>query len=88
MKYVDLRNKLKQEHKVRVENYTKEKRENLSSHSDYLEVRIKHLAYCMLRGRKFEELEAKWKHPDSSVNLYVKKKSEELYGEYLGMLDA
>lgn len=40
--------------------------------------RIKHIAYCILRGRTLEEIEPKLRDPQSSTNLYVRREAKKL----------
>ncbi len=82
MTYRQLVKKLKEDHKKLVSSYTELKRSRKAPHSLYTEVRYRHIAYCMLRGRSFEQIEGKWKDPSSSVNAYIQKKATELLAEY------
>lgn len=50
--------------------------------STYQEARSKHIAYCMLRGRTFEQIESKWKDERSWINHTVKKMAFDLLAKY------
>ena len=45
--------------------------------------RIKHIARCMLRGRKLEEIEPKLREPESYTNKYVRKAAAKIVAEVL-----
>ncbi len=45
--------------------------------------RIKHIARCMLRGRKLEEIEPKLRDPNSSHHYYVRKQAARIVAEVL-----
>ena len=87
MKYNELVKKLKNDHKQLVIKYTELKRSRSAPHSLYTEVRYKHIAYCMLRGRSFEQIESKWKDPSSSVNAYIQQKATALLADYTKMVE-
>ena len=50
--------------------------------TSYMDIRSKHVAYSMFKGRTFEQVEKSWKHPLSWINRSVKKRSEELLANY------
>lgn len=87
MKYLELVRKLKAEQKQLVSNYVSLKRTRSAPTSVYLDVRIKHIAYSMLRGKTFEQIEQKWREPDSSVNAWTKHKALLLLDEYKKMVE-
>ena len=45
--------------------------------------RIKHIARCMLRGRKLEEIEPKLRDPNSYIHGYVRKQAAKIVAEVL-----
>ena len=45
--------------------------------------RIKHIARCMLRGRKLEEIESKLKDPNGFHHVYVRNKAAEIVKQVL-----
>lgn len=87
--YKQLITELKQENKNLVQSYTELKRvnHNVVNYGMGLEVRYKHIAYCLLRGRSFEQIENKWKDPQNGNNHYCKRKAEELYANYLKQIE-
>lgn len=51
--------------------------------SSQFEFRSKHIAYCMLRGRKLEEIESKLRDPNSYVHYRVRKEAARIVSETL-----
>ena len=45
--------------------------------------RIKHIARCMLRGRKMEEIEPKLRDPNSYTHSYVRKQAAKIVADVL-----
>lgn len=84
--YKELRLKLKTEQKALVAEHTKNKREGLSTWKSYQAVRINHIAYSLFRGKSFEAIESKWKHPENPNNEYIKNKALALVATYRAMV--
>lgn len=84
--YLTLRKQLKAEIKQLTEDYIKAGGASLGDTS-YLNLRAKHIAYSMFKGKRFDEVERSWKHPDSWINKSVKKRAEELYAKYQDKVD-
>lgn len=66
----------------------KSKRKELRGYVPGLEAaqtsfRIKHIARCMLRGRKLEEIEPKLRDPNSYTHAYVRKQAAKIVAEVL-----
>jgi hypothetical protein len=81
--YKQIRTEIKSAHKQQIENHSKSKRLGLTSFSSYQSVRIQHIAYSMFKGHTFEQVEGKWREPDSSVNHYIKRQALALYDSYM-----
>lgn len=85
--YKTIRAEIKSAYKQQIENHTKNKRSgNYSSsvnYSSYTQVRIAHIAYSMFKGHTFEQVESKWREPDSSINHFIKAEALKLYDTYM-----
>lgn len=86
MTYKELRLKLKEEQKALVALHTEKKRNGYSSL--YREVRTKHIAQSLFRGKPFESIEYKWKDEKNPEHAYIKKNAEALYEQYKAMVTA
>lgn len=83
--YKTIRAEIKLAYKLLTEQHTTFKRKGLISHgdADYRKVRIAHIAYSMFKGNTFEQIESKWREPDSSTNHYIKAQALKLYDSYM-----
>lgn len=79
--YKELRKQLKSEIIKLTEEAVKAQGYYLGS-TAYCELRSKHIAYSMFKGKTFEQVEKSWKHPESWINLSVKKRAEILLASY------
>ena len=57
---------------------------NISSlNSKRMEFRIKHITYCMLRGKTIEQIEPSLRVPNSYEHSYIRKKATEMIARIL-----
>lgn len=81
--YKTIRAEIKSAYKQLTEEHTKSKRAGHDTWSKYQTVRINHIAYSMFKGHTFEQVESKWREPDSSTNHYIKAQALKLYDTYM-----
>ena len=94
MTFKELIKKLKDENKAIAAEIKELKSKRKSFDNGYVpslsgeqqEYRIKHIAYCLLRGTPFESIEPKWREPDNYNNQWCKKKAIELHKNYEAMI--
>lgn len=68
--------KLKAENKILVQKYKE-------TGIGYMDVRAKHIAYCMLRGRTLEQIEPKLRDPKSWIHAAVRRDAARIVSEIL-----
>ncbi len=54
------------------------KRKHNNPYSGYIEIRSKHIAYCLLRGTPYEKIETKHRDPKNGTHEYVKKEADRI----------
>ncbi len=84
--YMQLRKQLKAEIIKLTEDYIKSGTGYIGG-TDYMNIRSKHVAYSMFKGRTFEQVEKSWKHPESWINKSVQKRSADLLASYQARVD-
>ena len=95
MNHKQLKSKLKQELKDIADDIRKLKSERKQRSngfvpglwSDQQDFRIKHIAYCLLRGTPYEKIESKHRDPNDYTHKYVKKKADEYLDGYQRLLE-
>ncbi len=81
--YKAIRAEIKAAYKLQTQIHTTDKRAGNDTFRSYQNVRINHIAYSMFKGHTFEQVESKWREPDSSTNHYIKRQALALYESYM-----
>ena len=55
--------------------------------SEQSDFRVKHIAYCMLRGTAYDKIESKHRHPEDLNHKWCKKKADEYLDGYKELLE-
>lgn len=90
MQFKELKTKLKSELKesaTEIRSLKNKRKEHANGYvpglgSEQQDFRVKHIAYCMLRGTDYEKIESKHRDPNDYTHKWVKKKADELVDGY------
>lgn len=87
--YTTLRAAIKAEIKEDVAEWIQIKRNSTTfDQYSYRALRAKHIAYSLLRGRTFEQIESKHRDPKAWINISVKAAAEKLLASWLQEIKA